>query len=245
MCMTIERFRAGEASNQFFECSPFNEDEIRAYGVNGNNVGIWNLRTCPDDEDFDETQQRCVERRTYRRQQANCILNPTSIGCRPNCQGKTIAFSNQNPIQGDLCNWRMANLQADPFSEASFLQCVPQSQNEPCGRWTQMACAPGTTFALPNQICISLTINQGDAIGCPPQSNPVCACAQQQPGVNRCPGQSRCMENFGICCQQQLGNTMPMPNFGPPVVVLNQELGEFHNNSVNGIFASFAKFLEG
>lgn len=53
------------------------------------------------------------------------------------------------------------------------------------------------------------------------------------------------LQNFGICCQQQLGNTMPMPNFGPPVVVLNQELGEFHNNSVNGIFASFAKFLEG
>lgn len=26
--MTIERFRAGEASNQFFECSPFNEDEV-------------------------------------------------------------------------------------------------------------------------------------------------------------------------------------------------------------------------
>lgn len=86
----------------------------------------------------------------------------------------------------------------DHYTQFHFIQFPLKLFSEPCGRWTQMACAPGTTFALPNQICISLTINQGDAIGCPPQSNPVCACAQQQPGVNRCPGQSRCMEVYFI-----------------------------------------------
>ncbi|RCN46744.1 hypothetical protein ANCCAN_07186 [Ancylostoma caninum] len=203
MCMTVELYRTADNSSQFYECAPLAQEEVIEYNLTDKYLGVWNLRDCPENFDFDVGRQKCLERKTMRRQQAACAQNPASTGCQAPCSGAV-----SSPIVGSPCDWKEAGLHPDPKSNAYFVQCSPQSSGDPngrvpptcrasCGEWTRMPCAPNTIFSKSSSICVSMTVQSG---ACGPQQEPVCNCARTA-GATQCPGTSTCNKN--VCCQQR------------------------------------------
>ncbi|ETN69056.1 EB module [Necator americanus] len=192
MCMTVELYRTADNSSQFYECAPLAREEVVEYNLTDKYLGVWNLRDCPENFDFDVSRQKCIERKTMRRQQAACAKNPASTGCQAPCSGAASI-----PTIGSPCDWKEAALHPDPKSNAYFVQCSPQSAGTPCGEWTRMACAPNTVFSKPSSICVSMSVQSS---ACGSQREPVCNCAKTA-GATQCPGTSTCNKN--VCCQQK------------------------------------------
>ncbi|KAK6766458.1 hypothetical protein RB195_026016 [Necator americanus] len=190
--MTVELYRTAENSSQFYECAPLAREEVVEYNLTDKYLGVWNLRDCPENFDFDVSRQKCIERKTMRRQQAACAKNPASTGCQAPCSGAVSI-----PTIGSPCDWKEAALHPDPKSNAYFVQCSPQSAGIPCGEWTRMACAPNTVFSKPSSICVSMSVQSS---ACGSQREPVCNCAKTA-GATQCPGTSTCNKN--VCCQQK------------------------------------------
>ncbi|EPB76739.1 EB module [Ancylostoma ceylanicum] len=122
MCMTVELYRTADNSSQFYECAPLAQEEVIEYNLTDKYLGVWNLRDCPENFDFDVARQKCLERKTMRRQQAACAQNPASTGCQAPCSGAV-----SSPIIGSPCDWKETGLHPDPKSNAYFVQCSPQS----------------------------------------------------------------------------------------------------------------------
>ncbi|VDM75507.1 unnamed protein product [Strongylus vulgaris] len=175
--MTVELYRTADNSSQFYECAPLAKEEVVEYNLTDKYLGVWNLRDCPENFDFDVARQKCLERKTMRRQQAACAKNPTSTGCQTPCEE--------------------AVLHPDPKSNAYFIQCSPQTSGASCGEWTRMECAPNTIFSKSSAICVSMTVQTST---CEALQEPVCNCARTA-GATQCPGISTCHKN--ICCQEK------------------------------------------
>ncbi|CAJ0609653.1 unnamed protein product [Cylicocyclus nassatus] len=190
MCMTVELYRTAPNSSQFYECAPFAKEEVIEYKLADKYLGVWNLRDCPENFDFNVEKQKCVERKTMRRQQAACAKNPTSSGCQAPCTGAV-----STPTIGSPCDWKGAILHPDPQSKAYFIQCSPHTSGASCGEWTRIACAPKTAFSRSSGICVSIIVQ---TTACDAQQDPVCSCARNT-GATRCPGTSICNKN--VCCQ--------------------------------------------
>uniref|UniRef100_A0A1I8AUG4 Chitin-binding type-2 domain-containing protein n=1 Tax=Steinernema glaseri TaxID=37863 RepID=A0A1I8AUG4_9BILA len=191
LCMTVEPFRLSKSDpSAFLECAQLSDEEVREYGLTGKDLGIWTLRDCPSGFEFDETKQRCAERKKLRRQQSLCSRDPWATGCHQQCNV-------QNGIQqvGSSCNWLDATLVADPANSQNFLQCAPAT-NAGCGAWVRMPCAPGTVFSPASQVCVHQSVSMQTCGGA--TSTPVCSCAQR-PQVSSCPGTLTCQQS--VCCQ--------------------------------------------
>ncbi|UMM42026.1 hypothetical protein L5515_018020 [Caenorhabditis briggsae] len=189
VCMTVEHLKPADNSTQFYECAPLNEDEVKGYALSKKYLGVWNLRDCPKEHEFDEPKQRCIEKKTFRRQQVACAQNAQATGCVASCQAPTDVAN-----QGMECNWRSSTLQRDPASNAYFFQCVPSSPTEGCGEWTRMQCSQSTVFNAELSVCVPLAIqNSCDSS----TQQPVCSCSQVS---SSCPGTSQCQNK--VCCQQ-------------------------------------------
>ncbi|EYB99677.1 hypothetical protein Y032_0121g998 [Ancylostoma ceylanicum] len=192
MCMTVELYRTADNSSQFYECAPLAQEEVIEYNLTDKYLGVWNLRDCPENFDFDVARQKCLERKTMRRQQAACAQNPASTGCQAPCSGAV-----SSPIIGSPCDWKETGLHPDPKSNAYFVQCSPQSSGASCGEWTRMPCAPNTIFSKSSSICVSMSVQSA---ACGAQQEAVCNCARTA-GATQCPGTSTCNKN--VCCQQK------------------------------------------
>ncbi|CAI5456308.1 unnamed protein product [Caenorhabditis angaria] len=189
VCMTVENLRPGDNSSQYFECAPLSDEEVSGFSLSQKYLGIWNLRDCPKDHEFDETKQRCIEKKTFRRQQAACAQNFQATGCSLPCNSPSSVAT-----QGLNCNWRSANLQQDPGSSSYFFQCVPTTPSESCGEWTRMECSKNTIFSADLNVCVPKTIQNG----CDSSTQAaVCNCAKVS---GSCPGSSQCQNN--VCCQE-------------------------------------------
>ncbi|VDN07234.1 unnamed protein product [Thelazia callipaeda] len=188
LCMTVEHIRAADNPRSFYQCISLSDQEIKSYHLSDSKVGTWQVRKCPGDHQFDYIKQGCTDKSKIRRQPTNCRLKPNAIGCQTSCQA-----ANTVPDQMKTCDWLTAPLQDDANSNAVFLQCVPQSARS-CGLWTPRQCAHGMIFDVRLQLCVPQQL-----MGCPIGSAPVSRCAQQ-PFVNSCPGQSRCTEEYQVCC---------------------------------------------
>ncbi|CAI4223482.1 unnamed protein product [Auanema sp. JU1783] len=188
--MTVEHFRKADNASQFFECSPLGKEEIEGYHLSNNYLGVWNLRDCPKSHEFDESKQRCVDRKTFRRQQAACTQNPNTSGCQAACTAV-----NSNPVVGSPCNWLTSQLQRDSASNAYFLQCAPSTPSVGCGEWQRLPCSSGTVFDSNAAVCVPLATQNA----CGAQQVPVCDCARTQ-SANSCPGVTTCNNN--VCCQR-------------------------------------------
>lgn len=109
-------------------------------------MGVWSLRDCPKSSEFDAGRQKCLERKTIRRQQAACAENSSCADCRAPCNGMFCRKSSQSfgrakilhsfskfqgaatkPQIGSPCDWLEAQLQQDPISNTHFMQCTPQT----------------------------------------------------------------------------------------------------------------------
>ncbi|VDM44780.1 unnamed protein product [Toxocara canis] len=210
VCMTVEHLRAISGTNQFLECSPLSDKQMREYKISGKYLGVWNERNCTANDQFDEIKQRCVEKKKLHRQQSECRSNPGTAACMPHCQAANI-----DATLGNDCDWPSAALQPDPSSRSYFLQCTRQSPPEACGQWSRVACAPGTAFDAPMRICISLEVSKKADSACSASSLPICSCAQQT-GVSACPGQAESQ----LCCHALPTNSLS-PAF-PPSLLMNQ-----------------------
>lgn len=91
--MTVEHFKSGMDVSGFYECSPLSEQEVKGYKLTDKYLGIWTKRDCPENFEFDENKQRCIENRKLRRQQAACGANPGSQGCQSPCLGNDLQIS--------------------------------------------------------------------------------------------------------------------------------------------------------
>uniref|UniRef100_A0A0N5ANQ9 EB domain-containing protein n=1 Tax=Syphacia muris TaxID=451379 RepID=A0A0N5ANQ9_9BILA len=197
LCMTVENFRAAKVSELFYECTPLSDAELREYSLKGKYLGVWNERNCPSNAGFDERQQKCIEKRKLRRQQAACSVNPASTGCSAECSA-----SNAQPQVGNQCNWITATLMPDSSNSTNFLQCAPQSSGEVCGEWIQVPCTSDSVFDIKLQICVPRQLNQLGASACGADSAPVCSCASGgTEEVQQCPGDAKCVNVVNVCCQ--------------------------------------------
>ncbi|VDO20632.1 unnamed protein product [Haemonchus placei] len=195
MCMTVELYRPADNSSRFYECAPLAKEEVglvKEYNLSDKYMGVWNLRDCPESFEFDVGRQKCLDRKTIRRQQAACAHNVSSVGCDVPCSGAVSV-----PTIGAPCDWREAALRADPKSNAYFIQCIPQSASLSCGEWTRLPCASNTVFSPSSSLCIPMAVKSS---ACEPQQEPVCNCAQAA-GATQCPGIAVCSKN--VCCQER------------------------------------------
>lgn len=122
VCMTVELNRAADNSSQFYECAPLTREQISEFNLGGKYMGVWSLRDCPKSSEFDAGRQKCLERKTIRRQQAACAENSSCADCRAPCNGAAT-----KPQIGSPCDWLEAQLQQDPISNTHFMQCTPQT----------------------------------------------------------------------------------------------------------------------
>ncbi|KAK0418487.1 hypothetical protein QR680_013586 [Steinernema hermaphroditum] len=189
LCMTVEPFKSSKTDpSAFFECAQLSDEEMRDYGLAGKDLGIWTLRDCPTGFEFDESKQRCAEKKKLRRQQSMCSRDPWSQGCPQPCNAQNV-----NPQLRASCNWLSATLMADPASSQYFLQCAPATSG--CGEWVRMPCGPGTVFSPVSQVCVHQSVSLQT---CGATSTPVCSCAQR-PQISSCPGTLTCQQS--VCCQ--------------------------------------------
>ncbi|CAD6189272.1 unnamed protein product [Caenorhabditis auriculariae] len=188
VCMTLENLRPADNSSQFYECAPLGDEEIEGYGLGDKYLGVWHKRDCPKDHEFDEIKQRCIERRTFRRQQAACEQNSQAVGCSIGCSEATTI-----PTLGSSCDWRASTLQNDPASNAYFFQCSPTSPSSSCGEWNRQQCAPATIYSQELSVCVPIKVQNSCQKS---EMTAVCNCAS----TNACPGVAQCENN--VCCQQ-------------------------------------------
>uniref|UniRef100_A0A915EV03 Chitin-binding type-2 domain-containing protein n=1 Tax=Ditylenchus dipsaci TaxID=166011 RepID=A0A915EV03_9BILA len=167
--------------NAFFECSPLSDKEAEVYGLEDKFLGVWTMRRCPDQLEFDALQQKCVEVRED--QPYDCTAkedtqsNGVGVirrkpskkssrryhwqhvgGCYAPCQDPG---SLEPAMAGGNCTWLGARLQEDFNSPEYFLQCASIHAGQPCGQWIRQICPPNTVFNPTAQLCVQQSGGNG------------------------------------------------------------------------------------
>uniref|UniRef100_A0AC35TJJ1 Chitin-binding type-2 domain-containing protein n=1 Tax=Rhabditophanes sp. KR3021 TaxID=114890 RepID=A0AC35TJJ1_9BILA len=204
-CMTAEHSRSARNTSTYYECAPLSSNEMSQFSVKEKYLGIWTIRHCPTNMEFDESQQKCIEKRKLHRQ--------PSQAAEPNC-----AASNANPIVGNQCNWLTASLQNDPSSRTHFLQCSITSPGEVCGEWIRMPCASNTVFEFNQQICVAEDINSNNQCGNSNNGSPICPCSKSvTTTTSTCPGISICISS--VCCQKSQADPTTELSYQAPMCI--------------------------